>query len=257
MRQYWMILCLLLCLTIPLHAQDNPTPYEIALQRIQEAATTGATRLDLSIMGLTELPPEIGQLSSLEVLYLEHNELSALPVEIGQLSNLRALHLHYNQLSALPVEIGQLSNLQMLTLYGNQLSALPAEIGQLSSLEGLDVADNELSALPAEIGQLSNLQGLSLEHNQLRYLPLTMGNLAGLQCADFCTLLLDNNPLISPPPEVVEQGTEAVLEYLRNQAWYHIQRLIIGSASGVGLLAVLILGVRYRQHRRKPKAKRG
>jgi hypothetical protein len=62
--------------------------------------------------------------------------------------------------------------------------------------------------------------------------------------------------LISPPPEVVVQGTGAILEYLRNQAWYHLQRLIIGGASGIGLLALLILGWRFRQNRLTSKKKR-
>ena len=32
-----------------------------------------------------------------------------------------------------------------------------------------------------------------------------------------------NNPLISPPPEVIAQGKEAILDYLRNEAWWHLQ----------------------------------
>ncbi len=41
------------------------TPEEEALLRIHHAAETGATTLDLSWLGLTALPPEIGQLVSL------------------------------------------------------------------------------------------------------------------------------------------------------------------------------------------------
>jgi hypothetical protein len=41
MRYYLLLLGLLLCLTSPLHAQDEPTPYDSALQRIQDAAAKG------------------------------------------------------------------------------------------------------------------------------------------------------------------------------------------------------------------------
>jgi hypothetical protein len=41
-----------------------PTPEEIALQRIRAAAEHGATELDLSRLGLTALPPEIGGLAN-------------------------------------------------------------------------------------------------------------------------------------------------------------------------------------------------
>jgi hypothetical protein len=48
-----------------------------------------------------------------------------------------------------------------------------------------------------------------------------------------------------------------VLNYLRNQAWYHTQRLIIGAAGGVGLFVLLVLGFRWKQHNgRKLKQKR-
>ena len=115
MRGLLLITCLLLGITSLSLAQDETqTPYEIALARILEAEETGATRLDLHIMQLTNLPPEIGNLSNLRTLNLHENQLSSLPPEIGKLSNLESLYLGKNQLSSLPSEIGKLSNLQDL-----------------------------------------------------------------------------------------------------------------------------------------------
>ena len=43
------------------YAQENPdAAYQEALELILEAKDSGATELDLSGMGLAELPPEIG-----------------------------------------------------------------------------------------------------------------------------------------------------------------------------------------------------
>lgn len=121
-------------------------------------------------------------------LDLSFNQLSSLPPEIGLLSNLTTLYLGDNQLSSLPPEIGQLSNLTMLDLGGNQLSSLPPEIGQLSNLIELYLGSNQFSSLSPEISQLSNLTAL----------------------------VLRNNPqLASPPPEIVEQGIQAIFTYLR------------------------------------------
>src|SRR5262245_25176715 len=112
-------LALMLCLIVSglVVAQDNPSPYAIARERIHEAQTTGATQLNLSGMSLHKLPPEIGTLSNLLELELGGNNLNTLPPEIGNLSNLQALALWDNQLSSLPPEIGNLSNLQTLHLY--------------------------------------------------------------------------------------------------------------------------------------------
>jgi Leucine-rich repeat (LRR) protein len=123
-RLLWSLIFLLLC-AMPTMAQDAEAGYQEALRLIEEARVTGATELDLSNMWLSTLPPEIGLLTHLQVLYAFNNNLTHLPPEIGQLTRLQVLILFDNQLSHLPPEIGQLTRLQALSLYNNQLSALP------------------------------------------------------------------------------------------------------------------------------------
>ncbi|MEH2254427.1 COR domain-containing protein, partial [Nostoc sp.] len=74
------------------------------------------------------LPPEFGQLTNLQTLYLYKNKLSSLPPEFGQLTNLQTLYLYKNKLSSLPPEFGQLINLQFLDLSSNPLESPPPEI---------------------------------------------------------------------------------------------------------------------------------
>ena len=54
-----------------------------------------------------------------------------MPAEIGQLTSLEALYLSANQLTSVPAEIGQLTSLRTLNLDGNQLTTLPAAIREL------------------------------------------------------------------------------------------------------------------------------
>ena len=70
------------------------------------------------------IPPELGNLTNLELLYLHNNQLSgAIPPELGNLTDLREMHLQYNQLSgAIPPELGDLPNLVALLIEGNQFS---------------------------------------------------------------------------------------------------------------------------------------
>jgi internalin A len=64
------------------------------------------SRLDLSNINLSQLPPEIGQLASLQVLYLYGNQLSQLPPEIERLSKLQQMSFEHNPyLKSPPPEI--------------------------------------------------------------------------------------------------------------------------------------------------------
>jgi internalin A len=51
-------------------------------QVITQAARESRAELDLSGQGLTELPPEIGELTSPQSLYLHGNRLTALPPRV-------------------------------------------------------------------------------------------------------------------------------------------------------------------------------
>ena len=199
--------------------------------------------LNLGGNQLSSLPAEIVQLTNLQSLYLGYNRLSSLPAEFGKLTNLQSLHLYSNQLSSLPAEFGQLTNLQSLYLYNNQLSSLPAEFGQLTNLQSLELGYNRLSSLPAEFGKLTNLQSLHLYSNQLSSLPAEFGQLTNLQSlylynnqlsslpAEFGKLInlqsleLYGNSLESPPPEILRKGTQAILNFCKQQLEQTIDRL--------------------------------
>ncbi|HEV7403596.1 MAG TPA: COR domain-containing protein [Chthoniobacteraceae bacterium] len=210
---------------MPAMTQEEQQAYDKALERIERCRCAGATELDLSSLGLTRVPPELGQLSALTRLFLHNNQLAALPPELGQLSALTELYLANNQLAALPPELGQLSDLTELYLDRNQLTALPAELGQLSALTGLYLANNQLTALPPELGQLSALTRLWLHNNRLTALPAELGQLSKL-----ALLILEDNRLTSLPAGL---GRLAAL-----------QELTLHGNDGLGLPPEL-LGPRY------------
>lgn len=143
-------------------------------QAIEEAlaqASRGYTWLDLSDMGLREIPPEVWEFEHLTRLDLRDNRLTALPPDIARLTNLEHLSLDGNRLDVLPPEIGQLARLQWLDLDDNRLTALPPEFARLQALTHLQIQYNRWETFPKEILELPNLELLFLAGNPLGALP--------------------------------------------------------------------------------------
>jgi len=137
--------------------------------------------LDLSNSGLTgEIPPEIGNLTNLRVLYLYSNQLTGeIPIEIGNLINLRSLKLGHNLLTGeIPSSIGNLSELYDLSTMNNQLEGeLPSEFWTLTNLSTIQINHNQLEGeLPPEIGNI-NFEFLWLDNNEFTFLPESICNL--------------------------------------------------------------------------------
>ena len=199
--------------------------YTMALKRIEACRREGklGTQLELADLGLTQVPPQIGQLTALKGLNLAGNQLTSLPPEIGQLTALEELQLSCNQLTSLPPEIGQLKALTLFHISNNKLSCIPPEIGQLSSLEGLRLDDNQLTSLPSEIGKLSSLGWLDLDSNELTSLPPEIGGIESLGM-----LRARNNPLPRELMKLDRIDPSRLISYLRD---LHQGRIASGRAA--------------------------
>jgi internalin A len=191
------------------------------LTLIDQAAHECWTELDLRDQEISELPPEIGQLTGLQKLSIGHkgwvsvkirNPLTTLPPEIGQLTGLQYLDLSWNQLTAVPPAIGQLTCLTLLNLSSNQLTAMPPEIGQLTRLTELYLSGNQLTAVPPEIVQLTSLTSLYLGGNWLTAVPPEI-----VQLTSLTSLYLGGNWLTAVPPEIGQLTGLTALDLRGNQ----------------------------------------
>ena len=133
---------------------------------------TGLVLPRLSPSKLTGIiPPEMGDLTNLEVLSVQSNSLSgSIPPELGNLANLRELNLSFNRLEGpIPSELGRLTSLETMGLSGNRLAGgIPPEIGNLSNLKELWLRHNRLKGtIPLELGSLASLAVLEIGKNNL------------------------------------------------------------------------------------------
>ena len=155
----------------------------------------GVRQIDLGANKLSgTLPPEIGELTNLQYLYISNygtqvedgaQLTGSIPPEIGKLQKLEQLMLVGNKLSGnIPEEIKNLSNLWNLDLSSNQLSgSIPSCICELPALTQLNLSSNQLTgSIPPEIGKLTKLTHLNLSGNRLTgSIPREMGNMTALQ----------------------------------------------------------------------------
>ena len=170
------------------------SPEQEALDRIEMAWRFGATTLNLSDLGLTNLPESLAQLQNLQTLNVSGNQLTALPDSLAQLQNLQVMKAYGNQLKDLPGSLAQLQNLHELSVQSNQLTTLPDFLAQLQNLRVLHVHANQLTALPDSLAQLQNLRSLDVHNNQLTVLSDSLAQLQNLQSLAFSENLLTALP---------------------------------------------------------------
>ncbi len=189
--------------------------YRKAERRIEQARREGATKLYLGHIGITKVPESL-----------------------DKLTQLRSLYLSINQLTSLPESLGNLMRLQELNLYDNKLTSLPESLGNLIQLQSLNLRDNKLTSLPESLGKLTQLRELNLHSNHLTNLPASLGQLPYLKNLD-----LDDNPLNPALAVAYKQGTDVLLQFLREQAVEEVvlneAKLILVGEGAVGKSSLL------------------
>ncbi|KAG2221719.1 hypothetical protein INT45_007125, partial [Circinella minor] len=133
---------------------NNESPGQRVRRAIDVAVDTGVDFVDLSSLGLSELPSEFLDVQYITVIKKDSVKNTALK-----------LYLSGNQLNVFPTPLFALKNLSVLSLRSNRLERIPPEIGLLKNLVDVSVGNNLLKYLPTELIELPLLTILSLTPN--------------------------------------------------------------------------------------------
>lgn len=153
-------------------------------------------------------------------LRLEHNKLTAFDFNLEGVvfTTLKSLKLNNNRIRTLNFDTATTNSfpkLEELTLDHNLLTTLPHNFA-LPSLKTLSLASNKLDSLTDATfaaDQFTKLEILDLSNNDIGFLPPGLSKITTLK-----ELVVYGNRFRVPRPAVVEQGTHAILEFLKRRA---------------------------------------
>lgn len=155
-------------------------------------------KIVLDMNGLSgTLPASIGQLTYLEGLSVEGNELTGPIPNLNGLKNLEFFDVSSNQLTGKLPDLSGLVKLTSFNANHNDLSGPLPRLAGLVYLEFFDVSENHLSGSIPSLEGLTHLKAFSLMDNELTGM---IPNLNGLPLLH--DLYLSNNRLSGPIPEL-------------------------------------------------------
>lgn len=168
--------------------------------------------VDVSGSQLRRFPVQICSFTRLVKLYLSDNKLRNLPQELKQLQSLQILALDFNGFRELPIVVCSLKQLSILYLGNNRLHALPSELSLLKELKTLWIETNYFSDFPDVICELRSLKTLHVGYNQLRCIPKGLNRLE-----DLSSIWLSGNLFSEFPEVLLEMHFLDVIDVDRNR----------------------------------------
>lgn len=139
---------------------------------------------------------ELGKLKHLEQLCLSFNFFTRILTPLGNLSSLGLVDLSHNNLSGqIPEDLGNLEELRFLFLNNNLLSGkIPSSLGGCTGLQTLDLSYNKLiGRVPSEITGFHEMRRfLNLSHNQLEG-PVELSKLTAVEEIDLSSNFFTGN----------------------------------------------------------------
>lgn len=207
------------CLSALLVSLNNLTTLNLFKNNIIDlrplTVLTGLTILNLRDNWLSDVTP-LANLTNLTILDLRDNWISDL-TSLASLNRLTTLNISNNKLSDL-TSLAALSGLMTLDLSNNKIDDL-SPLASLISLTELDLSGNRIKNL-SPLENLKKLKTLCISNNLIRTLPSWITEIdlkisGWISIKKYGYITLYNNPLRTPPPEIIDRGRRAIRNYFQ------------------------------------------
>lgn len=157
-------------------------------------------------------------------LALANQKLGFFPSTILKMNEIELLILEKNDISHLPGNISELKNLKMLFLGGNHFSEFPYSLADIKDVSLISLFSNNITTINEKI----------LDFNLPLYLDYERRRKG---------IYLSDNPLETPPPEIIQQGRNALKNYFeeleRGTVNLHESKLLFVGHGAVGKTSLM------------------
>lgn len=127
-------------------------------KRLGNVFNPNQTVLDLSNLGITEIPTQVFGMFRLRSLNLSGNPIDYLPDQICRIPELEYLNLSHTHMKSLPNNLLLLCNLKVLDLSYTMTTTLPVSLGLLPELRVLNISHTAITSIPHYLYSKPNLK---------------------------------------------------------------------------------------------------
>jgi len=201
---------------------------------------THISSLKASDLKLASLPESLNNMTSLQILNVASNELTALPV-LGGLKALKTLYLYNNKLTTITGIFPNSPKLDFVAVSNNALTELPPEFALLK-IKTLNFDNNDVEKLPAEYKNITSLRDVGMAQNKFDCDEVRKNfadTLFATECIQAQQRTEDGYPALptSFSTEPPNEGLDA----------FEITALVLMCVFVVGAVVAIVMYVRYRK----------
>jgi Leucine-rich repeat (LRR) protein len=137
----------------------------------------------LRCIELKELPESIGNIKTLQTLYIRGGKFTTLPDSIGNLQSLISIQLQYTNIASLPDSIRNLGKLENLGIYGSQTNLLWSSLDSFPDYYQDEATEKRspFNKLPDSVSNLHSLKKIKLNNSEVTELPDFLSHLPLLE----------------------------------------------------------------------------